>query len=460
MANMAAATPGTAARTALRAALMLAALVAAATAWVLWRNFAGEPAVEPRTAATLPPANAATLARGEYLARAGNCLGCHTRRGGAPGAGGRAIATPFGTVYSANLTPDEQTGLGRWSASEFRRALQHGRSRDGRLLAPAFPYPNFTRVTREDADALYAWLMSRPAVRQANRPHELRFPYRLQAALAVWRALFFHAGPLVPDPAHSEAWNRGSYLVNGLAHCMACHASRNFLGAPAEATEPGGNIVSTQQWYAPSLADAHEAGVGSWPLEDVVALLKTGTSPRGTVMGPMAEVVARSTQHLAEANLRAMAEYLRTLQANPAASATSAAPAAPAAPAAAAPAASAASAAASAHPPQPPAVRARGRRIYDDHCAGCHGERGEGAPGIAPLAGSRAVLLATPRNVIQAIRHGGFAPTTAGNPRPFGMPPFGLVLGDDDIAAVASHVRISWGNDARPVEALDVWRAK
>ncbi|MBI5720409.1 MAG: c-type cytochrome [Burkholderiales bacterium] len=444
-------------RAAVLALLALAALVAAATAWVLWRNFAGEPALEraaepaspgagPGAAATPPPADAATLARGEYLARAGNCLGCHTRRGGAPGAGGRPIATPFGTVYSANLTPDRDTGLGRWSASEFRRALQHGRSRDGHLLAPAFPYPNFTRVTRADADALYAWLMSRPAVRQQNRPHELRFPYRLQAALAVWRALFFRAEPFVPDPARSEAWNRGSYLVNGLAHCMACHASRNFLGAPAEATEPGGNIVSTQQWYAPSLADAHEAGVGDWPLEDVVALLKTGTSPRGTVMGPMAEVVARSTQHLAEADLRAMAEYLRTLQG------PSAAPAA----------ASAASTAAE-RPPRPPpvlAMLARGRRIYGDHCVDCHGERGEGTPGTAALAGSRAVLLATPRNVIQAIRHGGFAPTTAGNPRPFGMPPFGLVLGDDDIAAVASYVRTSWGNDAPVVEAIDVWRAK
>jgi len=436
-----------------RALLGIALLVSLATAWVLWRNFEGEEPVQPhergaarRDAGPQARADAATLARGEYLARAGNCLGCHTVRGGAAGAGGRAIVTPFGTVYSSNLTPDDDTGLGRWSASEFRRALRHGRSRDGRLLAPAFPYPNFTRVTRDDADAIHTWLMSRPAVRQANRPHELRFPYGLQASLAVWRALYFRAEPFVPDPGRTAAWNRGSYLVNGLGHCMACHAARNFLGATLQGAQAGGAVVSAQHWYAPSLADGREAGVADWAPEDVVALLKTGTSPRGTAMGPMAEVVARSTQHLTEDDLRAMAEYLRTL--GPAvASAVPDGRHAPAAPA-------------SGSPPGFAAMMERGRKIYDEHCTGCHGRHGEGTPGIAALAGHRAVLLGTPHNVIQAIRHGGFAPATAGNPRPFGMPPFRALLSDDEIAAVATHVRSSWGNDAGAVQPLDVWRAK
>lgn len=442
--------------------LAIAMLVALATAWVLWRNFGGEEPVRAREGSTLPPgeaggppqgdggkqppADAATLARGEYLARAGNCLGCHTARGGEPGAGGRAIATPFGTVYSSNLTPDEDTGLGRWSASEFRRALRHGRSRDGRLLTPAFPYPNFTRVTRQDADAIYAWVMSRPAVKRSNRPHDLRFPYGLQAALAVWRALYFRTEPFVPDPARSAAWNRGSYLVNGLGHCMACHAARNFLGGTVQGPEAGGAIVSAQHWYAPSLADAREAGVADWALEDVVALLQTGTSPRGTAMGPMAEVVARSTQHLAQDDLRAMAEYLRTLP--------------PAAAAAVATAPSAAAAAAARRPPGWAETMERGRQVYEAHCTGCHGPQGEGTPGIRALAGHRAVVLDTPHNVIQAIRHGGFAPATPGNPRPFGMPPFRALLSDDEIAAVASHVRGSWGNDAGVVQPLDVWRAR
>lgn len=455
-------------RPARRAALVLATLLvllALAAGWVAWRNVAGEPAVEPRGAAPPPPADAATVARGAYLARAGNCLGCHTRRGGAPGAGGRAVATPFGTVYSSNLTPDDETGLGRWSAPEFRRALQHGRSRDGRLLTPAFPYPNFTRLTREDADALYAWLMTRPAVREPNRPHELRFPYGTQAALAVWRALYFRAGPHEPDPARSAAWNRGSYLVNGPAHCFACHAARNFLGAAAGAGETGGNVVSVQRWYAPSLTDPREAGVADWPAEDVVALLKTGTSPRGSALGPMAEVVARGTQHLSLEDLHAMAEYLRSL--SPTASdqgrarGADAAAVAPATDATAAGASEAGgSVAGMPGAPGPADVAARGARLYETHCAGCHGERGEGTPGIAPLAGNRAVRLADPRNVIQAIRHGGFLPTTAGNPRPFGMPPFGHVLGDDDIAAVATHVRQAWGNAAPAVSPLDVLRAR
>lgn len=440
----------------LRAAAVAIMLAAAAVAWVAWRNVAGEPPVQPRASGPRPAADAATLARGGYLARAGNCIGCHTARGGAPLAGGRAIATPFGTVYASNLTPDDDTGLGRWSASEFRRALKHGRSRDGRLLAPAFPYTNFTRLNDDDADAIFAWLMTHRAVRQVNRPHELRFPYRLQAALAVWRALFFRPTAFAPDASRSAAWNRGSYLVNGAAHCLACHAARNFLGGAADNASAGEQVVSAQRWLAPSLADAREAAVGDWPLEDVVALLKSGTSPRGTALGPMAEVVSTSTQHLGDDDLRAIAEYLRTLQV-----------AAPSAAGAASPSASAAaSASAGAAAELTPAQQrdaeamARGERVYEDHCAGCHGRRGEGTPGIAALAGSRAVRLARPLNVVQVIRQGGFLATTAGNPRPFGMPPFAHLLGDDDIAAVATYVRGAWGNDAGAVQPLDVWRAR
>ncbi len=439
-----AAQPAPAARRgrAARAVVAAAVLLALAAAWVLWRNVVGEESVLAHDGTALrhvdADADPTTLARGEYLARAGNCLGCHTARGGPPGAGGRAVATPFGTVFSSNLTPDDETGIGRWSASEFRRALRHGRSRDGRLLTPAFPYPSFALVTQEDADAIFAWLTSRPAVRQPNRPHELRFPYGLQASLAVWRALFFRPEPFAPDPTRSAAWNRGSYLVNGLGHCLACHSARNFLGAPAPSTQAGGAIVSAQHWYAPSLAELHEAGVADGPPEDVVALLGTGTSARGSAMGPMAEVVARSTQHLTASDLRAMAEYLRSA-AGAAAGAAQGGPVAT---------------------PAPAQVMARGRAIYTDHCAGCHGPQGEGTPGIGALAGRRALRLRTPHNVIQAIRHGGFLPATTGNPRPFGMPPFRGVLRDDEIAAVASYVRGAWGNDAGAVDAMDLWRAR
>ncbi|WP_144007108.1 c-type cytochrome, partial [Pelomonas sp. KK5] len=218
---------------ALGAVLLLAALVA-------WLNVRGE---APLDAGATPPATPAVVERGAYLARAGNCAGCHSVPGGAPFAGGRRIETPFGSVVSSNLTPDPATGLGAWSAGEFWRALHHGRSRDGHLLYPAFPYPSFTRVSREDSDALYAFLKTVPPAARANEAHELRFPYSTQAALAVWRALFFRAGELEPDARQGASWNRGRYLVQGLGHCSACHAGRNALGGPAFDAEFAGGLM-------------------------------------------------------------------------------------------------------------------------------------------------------------------------------------------------------------------------
>ncbi|MFG5410509.1 c-type cytochrome [Piscinibacter sakaiensis] len=199
-------------------------------------------------------------ARGAYLARAGNCGGCHSAPGGAEMAGGRGIDTPFGTVYAGNLTPDPETGLGGWSAEDFWRALHHGRSRDGRLLVPVFPYPEYTRVRRADADDLYAYLRSLPAVRQSAPAHTLRFPFDTPLALAAWRLLYFTPGEQADDPARDAAWNRGRYLVRGLGHCGACHTPRNALGGPRDADEFGGGPIPMQRWIAPSLASAAEAG--------------------------------------------------------------------------------------------------------------------------------------------------------------------------------------------------------
>ena len=403
------------------------------------------------------------VARGEYLARAGNCMACHTVQGGAPYAGGRGIDTPFGVIHTSNLTPDKATGIGNWSAAEFWRALHNGRSKDGRLLYPAFPYPNYTLVMREDSDAIYAYLQSLPAVVQANRPHALRFPYNTQAALGVWRALFFTAGPpqgekatpsggsdtrsggawgatLAPgappaEPTQSAQWNRGAYLVNGLGHCAACHTPRNALGASNPSQAFSGGLIPVQNWYAPALNAAAEAGVAHWPVEDVIALLKTGVAPQGSVTGPMAEVVFRSTQYLSDADARAMAVYLRALPQQ-----------APAAPAVAQPSA---------------ATLARGAKVYEQHCAQCHGDKGEGKPGAFPaLAGNRAVMLQDPTNLIRVVLQGGYLPATAGNPRPHGMPPFMQVLGDDDVAAVSTFVRNAWGNQAPAVGTIGVYRAR
>jgi mono/diheme cytochrome c family protein len=375
--------------------------------------------------------------RGRYLALAGNCAGCHTTRGGAAYAGGLAIDTPFGTIYSTNLTPAAQ-GLAGWTSAHFWRAMHNGRSKDGRFLYPAFPYPNFTKVTRDDSDAIYAFLRSIAPADAPNRPHKLRFPYNMQAALAVWRALSFTPGTFVVDAGKPAEWNRGAYLVDGLGHCIACHGSRNLLGATENKLGLSGGLIPVENWYAPSLTSTREAGMADWGQQDVVALLKNGTSPRGAVLGPMAEVVYQSTQYLSDADLSAMASHLQTLPPTVSAGENIALPASP-------------------RPPRDARTMARGERIFDQRCAYCHGDAGQGAQdAYPPLAGSRAVNMSRPINLIQMVRHGGFLPATAGNPRPYGMPAFGHLLDDGEIAAVLTYVRASWGNDAKAVSAQDL----
>lgn len=413
-------------------AAAVAALISTALVWSL--SLRDEPDLSAPAAAV--PATPELLARGAYLARAGNCAGCHTARGGTPYAGGRGIDTPFGTLYSTNLTPDAQTGLGGWSSTEFWRALHNGRSKDGRLLYPAFPYPSYTQVTRADSDALYAYLRSLPATAQAATPHTLRWPYRLQAALALWRALYFQPGSYQEEPAQSAQWNRGAYLVRGLGHCSACHSARNALGASSNPLDLAGGLIPVQNWYAPALTSPLEAGVKDWPPADTVRLLQTGMAPHGVTQGPMAEVVLQSTQYLSPADLAAMATYLQAL---PQSDAASAAPT----------------------PLTAPAASERGAGLYDQHCAQCHGAQGQGVPGAYPaLAGNRAVTMANTANLVQTVLNGGFAPATAGNPRPFGMPPYVLELSDQDIAAVLTHVRSAWGNRAPAVTELDVNRLR
>lgn len=412
------------------------AIVIATLAWANARD--GEPLALVDAAAEAP-ADPAQVARGAYLALAGNCAGCHTAPGGLAYAGGRGIPTPFGSLYAPNLTPDPVTGLGRWSTAAFWRALHHGRSRDGRLLYPAFPYPNYTRIDRGDSDAIHAYLRSLPAVVQPNRANTLRFPFDRPSALAVWRALYFRPGDPQStsdtDRPRSAEWTRGAYLVEGLGHCNACHASRNALGATRSTLDLAGGLIPVQNWYAPSLTSSAEAGLAHWSAAEIVGLLGTGVSAQGAVSGPMAEVVGNSTQHLTEADLQAIATYLQALPQS--------APSGP--------------------PPAPlvnnPSPDGPGARLYDDHCAGCHGDHGQGVPYAYPaLAGNRMVTLPTPANLVHIVLEGGFPPSTAGNPRPFGMPPFATVLSAAEVAQVLSHVRGSWGNRAAALSSTDVDR--
>ncbi len=416
---------------------LAAAVLVVAALLVAWLHLRGEVSMAPPQVGqpTVGQPTPELIARGAYLARVGDCAACHTVRGGPSYAGARGIQTPFGTVFSSNLTPDLVTGIGGWSADDFWRAMHNGASKDGRLLYPAFPYQSYTQVTRADADAIFAFLRTQPPVAKANRAHELRFPYNLQVSLAVWRALFFRPAAFRPEPGKSPPWNRGAYLVRGLGHCADCHATRNALGATENAQALAGGLIPVLNWYAPPLSHTGAAGLARWKIQETADLLRTGTSARGSVLGPMAEVVFRSTQYLEDADLLAMAEFLQDLP-----------PTRPSTPRAQTPDA---------------AVMAKGQSIYKDHCTACHGGNGQGQPGAYPaLAGSRKLMLPTPANAVKIVVHGGFPATTRGNPRPYGMPPFGQTLSNADVAAVITFTGNGWGNQALPVSELDVIRLR
>ncbi len=368
--------------------------------------------------------------RGKYLAQVANCMGCHTAQGGPSYARGRELPTPFGTFITSNITPDDRTGIGSWNEQDFWKALHEGKSRDGRPLYPAFPYTEYTRISREDSDAIFSHLQSLAPVAQENPPGRIGFPYNFQPLLSLWRFIYFKPGVYQTDSGQSDEWNRGAYLVQGLGHCSACHAERNPLGAVVGAaggdTLGGGQIMGSN-WYAPSLTSSSEAGSARWPISEIVQLLTTGVSSGATTSGPMADVVRQSLQHLTPEDARAMAVYLKSL---PESAPRSRSPA-------------------QTVTEQGRAWLERGKVIYEKHCENCHGRSGEGASGIyPPLAGNRGVAMTPPVNAIRSILIGGYPPSTAGNPRPYGMPPFAQVLRDDEVAMVLSYIRTAWGNDA------------
>jgi len=412
-----------------RRLLVWGLMLLAATAGGVLGLQAGPPALAPQTDAPAPAA--AAVQRGAYLAVLGHCDGCHTARGGAPMAGGRPIETPFGSVISANLTPDRATGLGDWSAAAFRRALREGVARDGRRFTPTCPYPNFTLITDADADDLYAYLRSLAPQVQPRQTGSLRWPYGTQAALAFWQWRYLQPGPYQPNSRHDAAWNRGAYLAGGLGHCAACHGARHALGAHAGPFALDGGTLPAGGWTAPALTSAQAAGVAHWPEQEVVDWFATGRTPRAAALGPMADVVRGSTQHWAAADLRALAVYLRALpQHTPVAEAM---------------------------PAAEPATLELGRKLYEAHCADCHGAQGEGrAPAYPALAGHRTLGLASPANALRIVLGGAFAPATSGHARPYGMPPFGHELNDAQLAALLSYLRQAFANGAAPVSTLQV----
>jgi mono/diheme cytochrome c family protein len=373
---------------------------------------------------------ASVIARGEYLAQAGDCVACHTAPGGKLFAGGHAMPTPFGTLYTSNVTPDADTGIGKWTADQFYSMLHTGRFPDGGLLYPAMPFGSYTKITHADSDAIFAFLRSVPPVKQQNRPHDLRFPYNNRSLIIGWRTLFFTEGEYKPDVTKSDEWNRGAYLVQGLGHCAMCHSAINALGGSSESAAFEGGLIPMQNWYAPSLTSNKEGGLGDWSIDDISDLLRTGISRRGAVYGPMADVTYNSLQYMTEVDTRAMAVYLKSL-------AEHSVPDAPR------PTTSA---------DESSLLLRLGQTIYGDKCASCHGDNGQGKPPhYPPLAGNQSIEMSSSVNPVRMVLNGGYPPGTSANPMPHGMPPFAQSLSDDEVAAVVTYIRVSWGNHGAAV---------
>ncbi len=372
----------------------------------------------------------AQVERGKYLAAAGDCESCHTDQGGARYAGGRAIPTPFGVIYSRNITPDRADGIGDWSDDDFYRALHEGVSRDGSRLYPAFPYPWYTKMTRADSDALKAYLDTLDPVRQPVPSNHLKWPLGWRSLLAVWDKMFLKPGEFVADQSKSAEWNRGAYLVEGAGHCTACHSPKNFLGAVKKGDAFNGG--QGEDWLAPDLTGRALGGVAEWSVDDIAAFLKNGVNARTRATGPMAEVVEMSTSHLTDDDLKSIAMYLRDLP-----NGASAAPKATA---------------------RASSENARGRDLYiDSNCGACHMENGAGQPDLfPPLKGSAIAQSPDPATAIHLVLSGSKSAATPGNPNDFAMPAFGGKLSDDEVAALLSYVRGAWGNQAGPVSASDV----
>jgi len=385
--------------------------------------------------------NTELIARGAYLAKAGNCASCHTAEGGEFMAGGLAFDTPFGTLYSTNISPDPETGIGDWSERDFLNSMRHGLRPNGEHLYPAFPYTAFTKIENEDVLALYTYFRSIPAVPQTAFENSLTFPFNIRSLMAVWKTLFFDAGEFKTNESQNEQWNRGAYLVDALAHCSACHSPRNLLGAEkTHLAMSGGEYIdrvnneAKRPWSAPNIT-ATQRGLDLWSHQDLKDYLKTARNDILESFGPMNEVIINSTSYLSEDDVGAMATYLKNL--TPIAVALGSAP--------------------------DPQLMGRGRTIYNLHCGTCHLPTGEGDPKMAPKlhAGSLVVQSENPASMINAIL---YSPKTPGPPllpkwrHP--MEEFQYLLDDNEVAAVASFIRNSWSNSAGIVTAEHVARQR
>jgi mono/diheme cytochrome c family protein len=387
------------------------------------------PACDPARA---DPPSPETVARGKALVDAADCASCHSADPLNPLAGGKRIDTPFGGIYSPNLTPDRETGLGVWTDEEFYRALHEGIARNGARYYPAFPYPNFTKITRDDVLAIRAYLATLTPTRNIPPPPQLRWPLNYRVVMRGWNLLFFRPGAFEKNPQKSDEWNRGAYLVEGAAHCGACHTPKNMFGADKRGQSYGGGLVDG--WFAPRLDGAMRSGLKSWSVDDIAEYLQSGRNGKSHAGKLMAEVVVNSTSKMSDADVRAIAVYLKDLPAGAPEPAVT---------------------------PPPQAQMADGARIYTHACIACHEADGSGAPRIyPPLPGNANLQSADPSSTLRIILDGAQTVTTPRAPNTGSMPAYAAKLLDQEIADVANYIRNSWGNAAPLVTPEQVAKAR
>ena len=377
------------------------------------------------------------------LVAAGDCVACHTGPGGKPFAGGLTMTTPVGDIYSTNITPDKETGIGDYSYEEFARALREGVAKDGHHLYPAMPYTSFAKINDEDMHLLYRYFMTQVApVKQANRDSDIPWPLSMRWPLAVWNMLFQDSDRFKPDAGRSAEWNRGAYLVQGLAHCGTCHTPRGIAFQEKGSTERDADFLTggtLEGWHAPDLTSNMKSGIGRWSVEEITQFLKTGQTAHSAAFGSMTDVIENSTQYLSDADLRAIAVYLRSLKSSD----TSAA-----APQANDAATTALTKGDVSHP---------GAQEYVDNCSACHGLNGKGYANTFPaLAHNPAVLSDDPSSLISVTLRGSKMAVTGDKVTGLTMPGFAWRLDDEQAARVLTFIRSSWGNEAPKVEASEV----
>jgi len=370
------------------------------------------------------PAFAANPQAGRYQAVLGDCQGCH----GENLAGGRALETPFGRILAPNITPDKETGIGNYSLQDFTLAMRRGVAPGGRRLYPAMPYPYYAHMSDHNVSLLWDYLQTVKPVNNKVDVNQLRFPFNIRMLMRGCNKLFFNPAPFV-DRKKSNEWNRGAYLVNGPAHCGACHSPKNFFGADK------GQLTgaSLQGWFAPDLTSDNNAGLGSWTADEIVEYLRSGRNAHSIASGPMAEAIENSTSHMQRSDLVAIAAYLKAL------------------------------------PPSPgngggatgmEAQMKAGALAYDISCAACHGRDGKGSALFPPLAGNASIRQARADTVVRMVLAGGQAAATKYAPTGPGMPSFGWRLNDEKVASILTYIRNNWGNQAPAVSPETVKRIR